>query len=326
MGMPGRSYAATSGGEYRFGFNGKEGDSDFKGEGNSYNFGARIYDPRIGRLLSVDPLANPYATFAPYCFAGNNPVKLIDKEGKGPNEPPPTPKPNCLIVIASAEEIELNYKNSGDMGSFHIIFATDISQATEAASAYYGESKIENLVVYSHASESKDLVTQPEEYVSPRDGESYVTNTIGTEEIAMYNTDPSNSSGALGDKDFTDINQLDQLFDLVTPGGNVVLAACSFGDNATTGQLEVAKLAENEVTFYFNRDYSSAPNVDGVLQVWMGGEGITRSQYFEEGWIKLEAGSGSEPEPLKDKDGYTGNIFLDSRKDQEAVNEQKIQN
>ncbi|MFK7059864.1 hypothetical protein V3Q90_06970 [Flavobacterium oreochromis] len=33
---------------YRYGFNGKE-DDQIKGEGNSYDFGARIYDPRIGR-------------------------------------------------------------------------------------------------------------------------------------------------------------------------------------------------------------------------------------------------------------------------------------
>ena len=34
---------------YRYGFNGMEKDDKVKGEGNSYDFGARMYDSRIGR-------------------------------------------------------------------------------------------------------------------------------------------------------------------------------------------------------------------------------------------------------------------------------------
>jgi len=42
-------------GSYRFGFNGQEKDDELKGEGNSYDFGARIYNPRLGIFLSPDP-------------------------------------------------------------------------------------------------------------------------------------------------------------------------------------------------------------------------------------------------------------------------------
>lgn len=41
MQMPGRSYQGTG---YRYGFNGMEKDDEVKGSGNSYDFGARIYD------------------------------------------------------------------------------------------------------------------------------------------------------------------------------------------------------------------------------------------------------------------------------------------
>jgi hypothetical protein len=47
IGVPGRQFSAGTG--YRYGFNGKENDGETKGEGNSYDFGDRIYDPRIGR-------------------------------------------------------------------------------------------------------------------------------------------------------------------------------------------------------------------------------------------------------------------------------------
>lgn len=64
-----------------YGFNGKEMDNEVKGNGNSYDFGARIYDPRIGRWLSVDPYERLYVPISPYTFALNNPIKLVDADG-----------------------------------------------------------------------------------------------------------------------------------------------------------------------------------------------------------------------------------------------------
>jgi RHS repeat-associated protein len=58
MQMPGRSYSA--GPVYKFGFNGQLTDDEIKGSGNSLEFIYRIYDPRIGKFLSVDPLASEY--------------------------------------------------------------------------------------------------------------------------------------------------------------------------------------------------------------------------------------------------------------------------
>jgi len=77
--MPGRKFNANS---YRFGFNGMESDDELKGTKNSYDFGARIYDPRLVRFLSVDPLANKYPYLSPYSFVANNPINAIDPSGK----------------------------------------------------------------------------------------------------------------------------------------------------------------------------------------------------------------------------------------------------
>jgi RHS repeat-associated protein len=67
---------------YRYGFNNMEKDDELKGLGNSYDFGARIYDPRVGRWLAVDPLAGKYPNESPFIFTGNSPLIFIDKEGK----------------------------------------------------------------------------------------------------------------------------------------------------------------------------------------------------------------------------------------------------
>ena len=76
--MPGRT---TSSGSYRYGFNGKENDNEVKGEGAQYDYGFRIYDPRLGRFLSVDPLIADYPSWSPYPFAMNRPIDGIDVDG-----------------------------------------------------------------------------------------------------------------------------------------------------------------------------------------------------------------------------------------------------
>ena len=82
MMQPGRKYEAS--GTYRYGFNGKEMDNEVSGQGNQYDYGFRIYDPRLGKFLSVDPIANSYPWWTPYQFAGNTPIQAIDLDGEEP--------------------------------------------------------------------------------------------------------------------------------------------------------------------------------------------------------------------------------------------------
>jgi RHS repeat-associated protein len=79
MMMPGRTYSA--GDSYRYGFNGKENDNEVKGEGNSLDFGARVYDSRIGRFLSIDNYANKFPFFSAYSYGGNRPMSALDVKG-----------------------------------------------------------------------------------------------------------------------------------------------------------------------------------------------------------------------------------------------------
>jgi len=76
--MPGRTFDASG---YKYGFNGKENDNEVKGEGNQQDYGMRIYDPRVGRFLSVDPLTKEYAWNSPYAFAENNVIRSVDLDG-----------------------------------------------------------------------------------------------------------------------------------------------------------------------------------------------------------------------------------------------------
>ncbi len=79
MPMPRRKFAGD--GTYRYGINGRENDNDVKGEGNQQDYGMRIYDTRLGRFLSVDPLFQSYPWNSVYAYAGNNPILFKDLDG-----------------------------------------------------------------------------------------------------------------------------------------------------------------------------------------------------------------------------------------------------
>jgi RHS repeat-associated protein len=77
--LPGRNYSSDS---YRFGFNGKENDNDvYNATGTFQDYGMRMYDPRIGRFPSVDPIAAQYPELTPYQFASNTPIQATDLDG-----------------------------------------------------------------------------------------------------------------------------------------------------------------------------------------------------------------------------------------------------
>jgi RHS repeat-associated protein len=59
-------------------YNGKE-QQDVVGW---YDFGARMYNAELGRWMTIDPLAEKYYSINPYGFVFNNPIILIDPDGK----------------------------------------------------------------------------------------------------------------------------------------------------------------------------------------------------------------------------------------------------
>ena len=62
-----------------FRYNGKEFES-MNGL-NRYDYGARFYDPALGRWHSVDPLASEYESWSPYNYTLGNPNNYIDPDG-----------------------------------------------------------------------------------------------------------------------------------------------------------------------------------------------------------------------------------------------------
>lgn len=69
---------------YRYGFNGKEKiDEQYGIEGTAYDFGARLYDSRLGRWMARDPLEKEYPGQSTYSAFNNNPLYFVDPTGEG---------------------------------------------------------------------------------------------------------------------------------------------------------------------------------------------------------------------------------------------------
>lgn len=75
--VPNRNASSAA---YRYGFNSMEKDDEIKGIGNSYDFGARMLDSRIGRWFATD--SKPKADQSNYVAFINNPIIFVDPDGK----------------------------------------------------------------------------------------------------------------------------------------------------------------------------------------------------------------------------------------------------
>jgi RHS repeat-associated protein len=102
----------SSAGEYRYSFNGMEKDDEVKGNGNQLDYGARMYDSRLGRWLSIDPLAIKYPFASPYNMSLNNPILFKDYDGRD------------IIITNNGESFTFSTGNNSYSGSNEFIRET----------------------------------------------------------------------------------------------------------------------------------------------------------------------------------------------------------
>lgn len=191
--MPNRSYSE---GAYRYGFNGKEKDTEATWGSATYDYGARIYNPRIGRWFSPDPQKAMAADWTPYRFGFNNPIRFVDPNGEWEEDGHywtlyalgvllGLDKVTAQHIAAEAEYYDHKVNASGDF-SFHgfgfRIFGVDLGLGTWAnpkyQTKYHGltggpRSEVESLaLVEIFAGNLKGFHTYGDSFAHSRDSEN----------------------------------------------------------------------------------------------------------------------------------------------------------
>jgi RHS repeat-associated protein len=138
--MPQRFQSA---GGYRYGFQGQEKDDEVKGIGNSINYDYRVYDTRIGKFLSIDPLIEDYPEYSPYHFSSNQPIHAPELEGLESSHDLNRNDPNYQMGNEKEKE---NIRNAqGIAGGIAILAGLSAAFGVKAVLTYIGVEITEEL-------------------------------------------------------------------------------------------------------------------------------------------------------------------------------------
>ncbi len=241
--MPGRSFSSSA---YKFGFNGKEKDDEWTGStGSHLDFGARIYDSRIGRWMSVDPLTSKYPYWTPYQFAGNMPIQYNELEGKEPNNQ------WGLMLLGSYEHAGMSPQESSEMlqktGKIALItYKTVAIIATSIIQPEVG-------IPWAVADLTGVPVTPaPQAWSTPVISSSIYTKATTTD-IAAYDVEFAIKQGLNSSEGTYDFNAIKSMIPKETPN--------SFkpSENISTGEKYIFKINDTKVNLKWHSPDAKAP-------------------------------------------------------------------
>ena len=114
-------FAATN----RYKYNDKEYISDSK----LYDYGARHYDPMVGRWWGVDPLAETMRRHSVYNYAFDNPMRFIDPDGMSPTDRFKQQKDGGYIKISNEGLNKVHiFENNDESTSYYNVESGKIAQ------------------------------------------------------------------------------------------------------------------------------------------------------------------------------------------------------
>ncbi|MEM8765637.1 MAG: RHS repeat-associated core domain-containing protein, partial [Bacteroidota bacterium] len=149
----------------RWKFGGKELEQELTT--GTYDFGARNYDPWLGRWMNIDPLAEQMRRHSPYNYAFNNPVYFMDPDGMSPEGPcgkKPCPEneqkndmpPDAQRAKSKVDNLLSNIADSFDKNYEKVVnFFSGKKEKNEEQKSNEGKITRDGITVYGEGGDSK---------------------------------------------------------------------------------------------------------------------------------------------------------------------------
>jgi RHS repeat-associated protein len=284
--------------ENKFQYNGKEKQDQEK----MYDYGARFYDPVIGRWSVIDPKAELYFSHSPFNYTAGNPIVLIDPNGmeikpiKDGFEFTENDAISAYQVLSGKKEnvfvdirrnaVDVESENTapaGYYGEWAVFAAQNLKLASEALS-FIGRKSIKNLVLATHGGQSE--------------GTSKIRTDDLDQEIRANNTPDHfiTTDDMINGTNLGSLRALKAIAGKVTDDGNFILAACFVGNGQQGKDFSKAlrKLTNGRLNIYMPKDFIHVPSA--ALPAHGKILGMTLPNFFNvdgsAGWLKTSSGTG----------------------------------
>lgn len=277
-------------------------DSEVSGTGNQYDYGFRIYNPRIAKFLSVDPLTKSYPWYTPYQFAGNMPIWAVDIDGLEPG-----------VVFGSANQVTAiedwsktfkdidQFKNENWLGIKLVTIADAINKLETHKKT---EGKIESVYLQTHGT-SGGIYTIPgndmkiDTKAAPR-GVSFSTDdqAISPGHIGFYNEKmdiidaiekPKKKQAAyekaMENEYFKGVSEFIKLTSIIDDNGTLILGGCYSCSGVEGQQLFEAlyELTGARINIIGNNDLTADVIKDEVIKLFLNYERTGKGD-FQHDW------------------------------------------
>ncbi|WP_040248009.1 DUF4347 domain-containing protein, partial [Psychroserpens mesophilus] len=256
------------------------------GGGNSYDFGARMLDPRIGRWMSPDPLMDLFPSQSPYSTFDNNPIFWIDPNGAAPQsndkdkeKEKEKEKTKVNVLIGPKDKTWSGNEKTKD---------TKQKDVDAAMMNFISNAKSESELIVIEATNIDDaLVLLKEALGDDKEIENLFIASHGGYKNASFRIGNNGANGSLYHAwSVSNDKKLKKLGESLSDNSNVILMGCHAGSYHNGGDKLVQNLSiALNATVYANQSWGWSPQSNLFYDdTWTNLWGAFDDPYYQAGY------------------------------------------